>query len=108
MSFKTEFQRYKKAVEDDIKELEIVIGWLEMTADANVSGVPKVEIAKLVSFYKGTKDSKQVEKKKIEELEWYIENNWKKLKKVLDKWFFLYYTKNIENWERNWKWKKLN
>ena len=75
MSFKTEFQRYKKAVEDDIKELEIVIGWLEMTADANVSGVPKVEIAKLVSFYKGTKDSKQVEKKKIEELEWYIENN---------------------------------
>ena len=75
MSFKTEFQRYKKAVEDDIKELEIVIGWLEMTADANVSGVPKVEIAKLVSFYKGTKDSKQVEKKKIEELEWNIENN---------------------------------
>ena len=51
MSFKTEFQRYKKAVEDDIKELEIVICWLEMTADANVSGVPKAEIAKLVSFY---------------------------------------------------------
>ena len=75
MNFKTEFQRYKKAVEDDIKELEIVITWLEMTADANVSGVPKEEIAKLVSFYKGAKDSKQVEKKKIEELEWYIENN---------------------------------
>lgn len=75
MNFKTEFQRYKKAVEDDIKELEIVICWLEMTADANVSGVPKEEIAKLVSFYKGTKDSKQVEKKKIEELEWHIENN---------------------------------
>lgn len=75
MNFKTEFQKYKKAVEDDIKELEIVICWLEMTADVNVSGVPKAEIAKLVSFYKGTKDSKQVEKKKIEELEWYIENN---------------------------------
>lgn len=75
MSFKTEFQRYKKAVEDDIKELEIVICWLEMTADANISGVPKAEIAKLVSFYKGTKDSKQVENKKIEELEWNIENN---------------------------------
>ena len=29
MSFKTEFQRYKKAVEDDIKELEIVITWLD-------------------------------------------------------------------------------
>ena len=78
MSFKTEFQRYKKAVEDDIKELEIVICWLEMTADANVSGVPKAEIAKLVSFYKGTKDSKQVEKKKIDDLERNIENNWKK------------------------------
>lgn len=75
MNFKTEFQRYKKAVEDDIKELEIVICWLEMTADANVSGVPKAEIAKLVSFYKGTKDAKQVENKKIEELEWNIENN---------------------------------
>lgn len=75
MNFKTEFQRYKKAVEDDIKELEIVITWLEMTADVNVSGVSKVEIAKLVSFYKGTKDSNQVEKKKIEELEWNIENN---------------------------------
>lgn len=75
MNFKTEFQKYKKAVEDDIKELEIVICWLEMTADANVSGVPKVEIAKLVSFYKGTKDAKQVEKKKLEELEWHIENN---------------------------------
>lgn len=75
MSFKTEFQKYKKAVEDDIKELEIVITWLEMTADANVSGVPKVEIAKLVSFYKGTKDSKQVEKKKIDDLERNIENN---------------------------------
>ena len=75
MNFKTEFQKYKKAVDDDIKELEIVISWLEMTADANISGVPKVEIAKLVSFYKGTKDSKQVEKKKIEELEWNIENN---------------------------------
>lgn len=75
MNFKTEFQKYKKAVEDDIKELEIVICWLEMTADANVSGVPKAEIAKLVSFYKGTKDSKQVENKKIEELEWNIENN---------------------------------
>lgn len=75
MNFKTEFQKYKKAVEDDIKELEIVICWLEMTADINVSGVPKAEIAKLVSFYKGTKDSKQVEKKKIEELEWNIENN---------------------------------
>ena len=75
MNFKTEFQRYKKAVEDDIKELEIVICWLEMTVDANVSGVPKVEIAKLVSFYKGTKDSKQVENKKLEELEWHIENN---------------------------------
>lgn len=72
MNFKTEFQRYKKALEDDIKELEIVITWLEMTSDANVSGVPKVEIAKLVSFYKGTKDSKQVEKKKIEELEWNV------------------------------------
>ena len=69
MSFKTEFEKYKKAVDDDIKELEIVITWLEMTADVNVSGVPKAEIAKLVSFYKGTKDSKQVEKKKIEELE---------------------------------------
>lgn len=75
MNFKTEFQRYKKAVEDDIKDLEIVITWLEMTADANVSGVPKAEIAKLVSFYKGTKDSKQVENKKLEELEWHIENN---------------------------------
>ena len=75
MSFKTEFQRYKKAVEDDIKELEIVITWLEMTADANVSGVPKAEIAKLVSFYKGTKDSKQAEKKKIDDLERNIENN---------------------------------
>ena len=75
MNFKTEFQKYKKDVEDDIKELEIVITWLEMTADVNVSGVPKAEIAKLVSFYKGTKDSKQVEKKKIEELEWNIENN---------------------------------
>ena len=75
MNFKTEFQKYKKAVEDDIKELEIVICWLEMTADANVSGVPKAEIVKLVSFYKGTKDSKQVEKKKLEELEWHIENN---------------------------------
>lgn len=69
MNFKTEFQRYKKALEDDIKELEIVITWLEMTADANISGVSKVEIAKLVSFYKGTKDSKQVEKKKIDDLE---------------------------------------
>ena len=75
MNFKTEFQRYKKALEDDIKELEIVITWLEMTADVNVSGVPKAEIAKLVSFYKGTKDSKQVENKKIEELERNIENN---------------------------------
>lgn len=75
MNFKTEFQKYKKAVEDDIKELEIVIAWLEMTADANVSGVPKAEITKLVSFYKGTKDSKQVENKKLEELEWHIENN---------------------------------
>ena len=75
MNFKTEFQRYKKAVDDDIKELEIVITWLEMTADANVSAVPKAEIVKLVSFYKGTKDSKQVEKKKIDDLEWNIENN---------------------------------
>ena len=69
MSFKEEFERYREAINNDIKEVELVIAWLEQY-NANFE---YNEIEKVISFFRGYLQRAKLEKTKTQELSWHIE-----------------------------------
>lgn len=69
MSFKEEFERYREAINNDIKEVELVIAWLEQYRANFEYG----EIEKVINFFKGHLSRIKIEKTKTTELSWYID-----------------------------------
>ena len=68
-NFKEEFERYREAINNDIKEVELVISWLEQyKANFEYS-----EIEKVISFFKGFLSSMKIAKSMTTELSWHIE-----------------------------------
>lgn len=69
-NFKEEFERYREAINNDIKQVEMVISWLEQyRANFEYS-----EIEKVISFFKGHLSRIKLEKTKTQELSWYIDD----------------------------------
>ena len=68
--FKEEFERYRKAIDNDIKQLELVISWLEQYK----ANFEYAEIEKVISFFKGHLSRIKLEKTKTTELSWHIED----------------------------------
>lgn len=69
MSFKEEFERYREAVNTDIKEIEIVVAWLEQQR-ANFGDA---EIEKVINFFRGYLSRAKLEKAKAQEFSWHTE-----------------------------------
>ena len=67
--FKVEFERYTTAINNDIKELELVICMLEQ----HKAYFEYAEIEKVISFFKGYLSRAKLEKTKTQELSWYID-----------------------------------
>ena len=68
-NFKEEFERYREAIDNDIKQVELVISWLEQyKANFEYS-----EIEKVISFFKGHLSRIKLEKTKTTELSWHID-----------------------------------
>lgn len=68
-NFKEEFERYREAINNDIKEVEKVIAWLEQFRANFEDG----EIDKVISFFRGHLMRIKCEKMKTTELSWHIE-----------------------------------
>lgn len=68
--FKEEFERYREAINNDIKEVELVISWLEQFRANFEDG----EIEKIISIFKGYLIRIRLEKLKATELSWHIED----------------------------------
>lgn len=69
--FKVEFDRYKSAIDSDIKSLELVICLLEQ----HKANFEYAEIEKVISFFKGNLARAKLEKNKTTDLSWYIEDD---------------------------------
>ena len=67
--FKEQFERYKEAINTDIKEVELVISWLEQFRANFENG----EIEKVINFFKGYIARAKFEECKTTELSWHIE-----------------------------------
>lgn len=70
MNFEEELERYKEAVDTDIKQIELVISWLEQFR-ANFED-NTIDI--VISFFKGYKSRARLEESKTIELSWHIED----------------------------------
>lgn len=68
--FKEEFERYREAIDNDIKQVELVISWLEQYK----ANFEYAEIEKVISFFKGHLSRIKLEKTKTTELSWHIED----------------------------------
>lgn len=68
--FKEEFERYREAINNDIKEVELVISWLEQFRANFEDG----EIEKIISIFKGYLIRIRLEKLNATELSWHIED----------------------------------
>lgn len=68
--FKEEFERYREAIDNDIKQVELVISWLEQYK----ANFEYAEIEKVISFFKGFLCRLKLEKTKTTELSWHIED----------------------------------
>lgn len=68
--FKVEFDRYKSAIDSDIKSLELIICMLEQ----HKANFEYAEIEKVISFFKGNLARAKLEKNKTTDLSWYIED----------------------------------
>lgn len=68
-NFKEEFERYREAINNDIKQLELVISWLEQYK----ANFEYAEIEKVISFFRGYLSRAKLEKQKTQELSWHIE-----------------------------------
>lgn len=69
-NFKEEFERYRDEINNDIKEIEKVIAWLEQFRANFEEG----EIEKIISLFKGYLIRIRLEKLKTTELSWHIED----------------------------------
>ena len=69
-SFKDEFERYREAINNDIKEVEIVVAWLEQ----HKANFEDNEVSKVISFFKGYLSRAKLEKSKTTELSWHIDD----------------------------------
>lgn len=67
--FKKEFEHYIEAINNDIKNVELVISWLEQYK----ANFEYAEIEKVISFFKGHLSRMKNEKSKTTELSWHIE-----------------------------------
>lgn len=67
--FKEQFERYKEAINTDIKEVELVISWL-VQFRANFEDA---EIDRVISFFRGYLSRAKFEECKTTELSWHIE-----------------------------------
>ena len=70
MSFKEEFERYREAINNDIKEVELVIACLEQ----HKANFEYSEIEKVISFFRGYLSRIRLEKTKTQELSWHIDD----------------------------------
>jgi len=68
--FKVEFERYRSAINNDITALELVISMLEQ----HKANFEYAEIEKVINFFKGHLSRAKLEKTKISDLSWYIED----------------------------------
>lgn len=68
-NFKKEFERYREAINNDIKEVELVVAWLEQYR----ANFEDAEIEKVISFFRGYLSRTKIEKSKTTELSWYVE-----------------------------------
>lgn len=69
MSFKEEFERYREAIDNDIKQIELVIDLLEQ----HHANFEYNEIEKVINFFRGYLSHIKLEKMKTQELSWHIE-----------------------------------
>lgn len=69
-NFKKEFERYREAINNDIKQVEIVVSYLEQYR----ANFEDTEIEKVISFFRGYLSRTKIEKSKTTELSWYIES----------------------------------
>lgn len=68
--FKEGFEHYMEAINNDIKQLELVISWLEQYK----ANFEYAEIEKVISFFRGYLSRAKLEKTKTQELSWYIDD----------------------------------
>lgn len=68
-NFKKEFERYREAINNDIKEVELVVACLEQYR----ANFEDAEIEKVISFFRGYLSRTKIEKSKTTELSWYVE-----------------------------------
>lgn len=69
-NFKEEFERYREAINNDIKQVELVIALLEQ----HKANFEDAEIEKVISFFRGYLSRIKVEKTKTQELSWHIDD----------------------------------
>lgn len=69
MIFKEEFERYRESINNDIKEIELVIALLEQ----HHANFEYNEIEKVISFFRGYLSRIKLEKMKTQELSWHID-----------------------------------
>lgn len=68
-NFKEEFDRYREAIDNDIKQVELVIAWLEQYK----ANFEYAEIEKVISFFKGFLSRLKLEKIMTTEFSWHID-----------------------------------
>lgn len=69
-NFKEEFNRYREAIDNDIKQVELVICWLEQYK----ANFEYAEIEKVISFFKGFLSRMKIAKSMTTELSWHIDD----------------------------------
>lgn len=69
-NFKEELERYREAIDNDIKQIELVIFWLEQ----HKANFEDAEVSKVISFFKGYSSRLKLEKTKTQELSWHIDD----------------------------------
>ena len=69
-NFKKEFERYRESINNDIKQVEIVVAYLEQYR----ANFEDAEISKVIGFFKGYLSRINIEKSKTTTLSWYIES----------------------------------
>lgn len=69
-NFKEGFEHYLVSINNDIKQVELVIALLEQ----HKANFEDAEIEKVISFYRGYLSRIKVEKTKVQELSWHIDD----------------------------------
>lgn len=69
-NFKEGFEHYLVSINNDIKQIELVIALLEQ----HKANFEDAEIEKVISFYRGYLSRVKIEKTKVQELSWHIDD----------------------------------